>query len=223
MAIEQKTVLEIKKLSFLCEDRIILNELCFLMYENEKIYINGENGAGKTTFLKLILGLYKRTRMHFDIFQFEHADIFSRVWYKNRNHIAYIPQSIGNITMPFSTFEVIQSSIHPYKKILHKEKIYEIMNYFDIYTFRNKPFRYLSGGEKQKTMIIRAIMQSPSLLLLDEPFVFLDNKSKDILIHFLNKNMFETHPMSYILITHNTENILDSTWNRKKLKEGNLS
>lgn len=186
-----KTILEIENLSFVLNGATILENISFRINENELLSIIGPNGGGKTTLLKLILGLYKPTK--------------GRIKFLDKNlSIGYLPQKKSEFfDFPISIYHFIL--LGRYKKPFtsfndddHK-KTKEVIQRLAIENLLKKRLSNLSGGEFQKVLLARSIVKDPKLLILDEPTSFIDIKSQN---EFYNLLFELKERMSIILVTH---------------------
>jgi zinc transport system ATP-binding protein len=140
--------------------------------ENDFIGIIGPNGGGKTTLLKLILGLIKP----------EKGEIIFSGNLLNRTSIGYLPQiSTGDVNYPVTVFDVVLSGMMIRKNILSgmslddKSRARSIIDEIGLTDYAGASLNELSGGQLQKVFLGRAIIGSPRLLLLDEPGNFVDS------------------------------------------------
>lgn len=192
--------LTVHELSFFYErEKAIFNNLSFSVKEKSFLPIIGVNGAGKTTLVKLILGLLKPQKGT--------IKIFNKSLEESKNSLGYVPQQIiYDPQFPISVREVIAFGLINFKCSKHKEEdcIDYALEQVNLLHLKNKPFTTLSGGEKQRTLIARAIINHPSILILDEPTASLDPKNKSRIIELcrkLNENytiIFITHDLTIL-------------------------
>ena len=186
-----KIILEIKNLSFVLNGITILEDISFRIMENELLSIIGPNGGGKTTLLKLILGIYKPTKGSINFLE-------------ENLSIGYLPQKKSEFfDFPISIYYFIL--LGRYKKPFidfndddHK-KTKEVIQRLGIENILKKRLSTLSGGEFQKVLLARSIVRDPKLLILDEPTSFIDVKSQN---EFYNLLFELNEKMSIILVTH---------------------
>lgn len=174
-----------------------------IIFQGGILVIQGESGAGKTTILDCIAGLKKPDRGFISI---NENIVFSSeknldVPVKDRN-IGYLFQSYAL----FPHMTVKQNILYGLKSrgIKDIKTVEEIIKSFGIDHIKDKYPSQISGGEKQRTALARAIATKPDLLLLDEPFSALDSGTRAIVYEeFLNfkKNL----SIDGVLITHNEE------------------
>ncbi len=182
-----KKLVEIKDLDACYGENTVLKSINLDIYDKDFIGIVGPNGGGKTTLLKIILGLIKPSRGSIRYFnKSKNKDV--------KDEIGYLPQ-YSNIDQkfPITVQEVVFSGLISGKKFLHpfssedKKKVNQILEKFGLITFRKKPAGELSGGQLQKTLLARAIVSSPSLLILDEPNTWVDSRSESELYEILKE------------------------------------
>ena len=148
------------------------------IHEGDCILISGDNGRGKTTLTKLILG-------------YIHPDRGSI--YTKKMHIGYLPEKIEfPMYMKVSRYLDILSTIKKCRE--HEEMIY----HFKIPIF--KSIYELSNGNKQKLGIISACLGDPGLIILDEPLAALDEEGRKQFFHLIEK--LKEKQKTIILITH---------------------
>ncbi|MFI4912272.1 MAG: ABC transporter ATP-binding protein [Sedimentisphaeraceae bacterium JB056] len=189
--------------------RNILDIDNIIVKKGEFVNIIGTNGAGKTTFLKLICGLIKPSRKA--IVKIEGTNINSvHPWQKNsvRRSIGYIPQfSSYNTELPFTVREIALMGLAGIKPIFSRytsEDKYIVDKQLDelgLGLQKGQVFGSLSGGEQQKVLIARALVQKPTILLLDEPTSSLDFNWK-LRITELIKSLHKKLSLTVIQVTH---------------------
>jgi branched-chain amino acid transport system ATP-binding protein len=163
---QNKKVLDVRIISAFYGPICAIRDVCLEIHENEIVGLIGANGAGKSTFMKAILGIRRCTSgsiffMQRDITRTPTPDIVS-------SGIAYVPEGGG--VFPFmSILENLQLGAVHFKGDIN-ERIEETFNRFPILKERqHQQAGTLSGGQRQIVAIGRALMSSPKLLMLDEP------------------------------------------------------
>ncbi len=149
----------------------VLEDVNLKIREGDFIGVIGPNGGGKTTLLKVILGLIKPTS----------GEIIFNIDKVKRNMIGYLPQiAEGDNNFPVSVRDVVLSGLMIIKgdnARMNREdrnKADIVLKDLGIYHLRDKSLNNLSGGELQRVYLCRALIGSPKLLLLDEPGNFVD-------------------------------------------------
>jgi zinc transport system ATP-binding protein len=170
---------------------IVLENVNLTLHKQDFVGVIGPNGGGKTTLIKVILGLITPAKGTVRFFN-ENGNVQKPV-------IGYLPQ-ISQIDMKFpaTVFDVILTGLEAGKKFFsritksERKKINGLIDWIGLNKFRDAVMHELSGGQKQRVFLARALACSPSFLILDEPDTFVDsdfeNKLYEILSE-LNKDM----------------------------------
>lgn len=134
--------------------------------------------------------------------------------YKSYKEIGYVPQIsvIGKIAFPITVTEIVSLNLYEsfgfikFARRNHLERVREILAYIDILSYKDYPVNELSGGLQQKTMIARAMINNPKLLILDEPTVGVNKASRK---HFLKmiQRLNDEKKISILLVTHELEEV----------------
>lgn len=172
------------------------------------VHLVGPNGAGKTTLLKVLCGLLKPTegKVWFDRTDLDSLNVWRRCQLRKR--IGYIPQSAEyNADLPLTVREVVamgRTSVQPLLKQL-TDSDYQRVDWWieslGLRDQREQTFRSLSGGEQQKVLIARAMVQDPVLLMLDEPTSNLDIHWKQIIASWVDR-LREQLKLTILMISH---------------------
>lgn len=176
-------LLQIKDVDAGYNGNLVLSGVNITIREHDFMGVIGPNGGGKTTFLKLILGLIKPVKGKLE---------YNPKATKKIN-IGYLPQHTQtDHSFPISVREVVLSGTQ-YKQgfspIKYTEKEMassrEIMQQMGIAHIAQKPIGELSGGQQQRVLLARAVISNPELLLLDEPSTFVDSRFENELFDVL--------------------------------------
>lgn len=177
----------------------VLENINFTVNSDDFIGVIGPNGGGKTTLVKLILGLLEpqsgNIRYHFA------TNNSISVPY-----IGYLPQTLHfDQHFPISVQEVILSGLsvrgHLFFQVpvKYKKLVQNIAEVTGISHLLKKPFGELSGGQRQRVLLSRAIISQPKLLILDEPNTYVDNKFEGELYELL-RNL--NKDLAIIIVSH---------------------
>jgi zinc transport system ATP-binding protein len=181
-------ILELHDISAGYEGDMVLSGINLIIADLDFIGVIGPNGGGKTTLVKLILGLIK---------PMQGSIVFHNPG--ERNLIGYLPQvSQTDKKFPITVLEVVLSGLMSMKQGFRaytradRDKAMEILGLMGIKHLYRKSIGDLSGGQMQRVYLGRAIIANPKLLILDEPNTFVDNKFEHdlyALLGELNKTM----------------------------------
>lgn len=166
--------IEAKNLVKIYGDRSVVNDISFEMNKGEVVCLLGPNGAGKTTTFYMVVGLIKPNRGQILL---EGQDITT--WPMNiraKAGLGYLPQE-ASIFRKLSVEDNIKLVLQMNDKLTYREKKYkleELLEEFGIKRLRHYAAVSLSGGERRRVEIARALAASPDFMLLDEPFAGID-------------------------------------------------
>ena len=191
-------LIDIKHITVGYDENIILADVSLTINDNDFIGVIGPNGGGKTTLLKTILGL---------LVPISGEVVFHDCMTEGNHHrIGYLPQ-INNIDrkFPISVSDVVKSGLMSRKRIIKRydkkdtEFAGQLMQEMGIYEIRNTAIGELSGGQIQRALLCRALVNQPKLLVLDEPNTYVDNRFEKELyekLRVLNENI------AILLVSH---------------------
>ncbi|MDO5725577.1 MAG: metal ABC transporter ATP-binding protein [Tissierellia bacterium] len=195
--------IEVKNLNFGYTQDLVLKNLNFEVDEGELVTVVGVNGSGKSTLMKVMLGELKPLS---GTVRLMGKDPMTMSSFKE---VGYVPQSnvVNQIAFPITCIELVVLNLYedfglikiPKKK--HKQKAIDILKRLDLEEYINVPFNELSGGLQQRVMIARAMVNDPSILILDEPTAGVDDKSKGMFFDLIEK-LNEEFNISIVLVTH---------------------
>jgi len=189
--------IEVKNLFFQYEDLPVLEDINFEVEEKDFVGIIGPNGGGKTTLIKILVGLLKPQRGT--------VNIFEKPVSAMNHHIGYVPQSFNfDSSFPISVIDVTKMGRLNQSKIFKNSSedqliAEECLKKVDMLAMKDKLIGNLSGGQKQRVLIARALTVKPKILILDEPTASIDSKAGlnfYELLHKLNEEM------TIIMISH---------------------
>src|SRR5690625_4991228 len=175
-------VFEIKDVSYTYKDKLehtpALKNINLKIDEGDFVALVGPNGSGKTTLIKLILGALKPQQGEIYI----NGQNYQK--YDAGQEIGYVSQKSNSFAkgFPASVSEVIMSGLTRQKGLFRRfkkedrERLDEVLKLLDIEHLKDKNISSLSGGQTQRVFIARALINDPSILVLDEPTVGIDNK-----------------------------------------------
>jgi len=192
------SVIELRGVSFAYDSTPILEDVCLEVPERDFACMVGPNGGGKTTLLKIILGLLVPARGQ--------VRVFGGPPETARRRIGYTPQhaQVDN-RFPVNVADVVLMGrigkaeiVGPYRRA-HREAAWQALREVGLDHLRYKAFGDLSGGQRQRVLIARALAAEPELLLLDEPTANLDAPAESELYELL-KRLNER--LTVVMVTH---------------------
>ena len=204
---DQRTALELKKISISFGNREILNNLSLKVNDGQILGMLGPNGVGKSTIFNLITGLVK-PKFGEVIINGENATDYPIYERTSKFKIGYVPQ-YGGYFHEMTTYDNLKSIAEIQIKDTSKrfEKINEIISKFELDSIRDVKAKFLSGGQKKKLVIGMALISEPKILLLDEIFAALDVLTIKMLQQIIvNLQTFEN--ITVILCDHQARDLL---------------
>ncbi|WP_339321094.1 metal ABC transporter ATP-binding protein [Paenibacillus sp. FSL W8-0194] len=187
------------------ENEPVIRNVSGDIHAGEFIAVSGPNGAAKTTLLKLMLGLLK---------PWSGTVRFSAEL--GRSRVAYVPQQASsfNAGFPSKVIELVRSGCYPELGLFRRfrreqhELVEEALKAVGLWELRNRKIGELSGGQKQKACIARAIVQQPDLLVLDEPVTGMDAASRTRFYEWMRQQVKE-ESRTVIMVTHGLDEAQD--------------
>ena len=196
-------VTKIENLTFSYGSISVLEHINFTLNLGDYTILTGENGCGKSTFLKLLLG--ELSPLQGNIFLFGQP-VCQAVF--RRFRIGYVPQnSISkNQNFPATVHEIMETGLYgsSYCKRNHRQAEERICSALAELEMQDCLFRQigeLSGGQQQRIMLARALVSAPQLLILDEPAAGMDTHSLGLFCQVLAKQNRE-NKLTILLVTH---------------------
>ena len=200
------SVLSFSSVSFKAGSQDILENVSFEIPEGSYTGMLGPNGGGKTTVLRLALGLLRPTTGTIRLFGRDPSSPMSKL------EVGYVPQRFldQGRSFPATVEEVVRSGrtvrLGMLKRFTSDDHlaIEDAMKTADILHLRNRVLAKLSGGELQKVFIARCLASSPKLLILDEPTTGVDTPSREQFRQFL-QTLHREHHLTILLVSHDVE------------------
>lgn len=190
-------VISLKGVDFSYNGEPVLKDVNLEIHDREMIGIVGPNGGGKTTLLRLILGLLKPRRGQ--------VLVFGQTPAKSSHRLGYVPQHmLYDIRFPVSVLDVVlmgltgKSGFGPFARATVR-KAEEALASVNLSEFRNSSFAELSGGQRQRVLIARALASSPDMLLFDEPTANVDTSAGEKLYEILGQL---NERMTILVVSH---------------------
>ena len=176
------------------EGKTILNNVDLTIRKGDFLGIIGPNGGGKTTLLKVLLGIIKPYN--------------GTIKYGSKSEIVfgYLPQNQKfDKRFPITVTEVVLSGLMPVKSIFakytkeDKSRANSLLEQYGLSEYRNSAIGDLSGGQVQRVLLCRAIISNPQILVLDEPTTYIDANFEKEFYSLLNKL---NQDMAIVMVSH---------------------
>ena len=203
-------IFDVKNLSFNVRGQSVLSSISLEIFNGEYIAIIGPNGGGKTTLIRMLLGLEKPSTGTIKLFGKKLSNF--NAWHK----IGYVPQraSLVDANFPATVRDIVSMGRTAQRKLFSfmskedKAAVEDAMQKMDISNLKDKMVGALSGGQRQRVMIARALASKPEILILDEPNTGVDAISQRNFYALLAKLNTEEN-MTIVFITHDIGVIAD--------------
>jgi len=215
----KKNVLQVKNLKKMYSQRPVVDELTLQVKEKEVVGLLGPNGAGKTTAFYMIIGLIQSDSG--DIFF--HGKNISKMPIHQRalmgmGYLAQEPSVFRQLTVEENILAILETL--DLSKTEKKKRLDELLFELHLDHLRKKRASSLSGGERRRLEITRALVREPKLLLLDEPFANIDpitvNEVKKLILILKKKNI------SVLITDHNAREIFSIVDRSYLMQDGKI-
>jgi iron complex transport system ATP-binding protein len=223
---KRKPVLEIRNLRIRHGDTLILDNICWQVARGQHWIILGANGSGKTSLLSAITGYLPPTDGEISVL----GRMYGRSdWRELRKQIGLVSSSVRQMMPDDETAldSVVSGKfamIGLWKRagVASRKQALSILRRVQCSHLRNRPWRVLSQGERQRVLIARALMAKPKLLILDEPCAGLDPAAREHFLRFLNRLAGNKISPTLVLVTHHVEEIMPAFTHGMILKSGKV-
>ena len=158
-----------KKISYKINDNKLFHDLSFCLNKGKALHICGDNGSGKSTLIRIILGITKQTKGELEI--------------NSTKGISYLGHK--NAIKNYLSVEdnILLMQLHNHKDLNRYIEILNLKKYLDVLVAN------LSFGQQKKLALLRIFLNNSDIIILDEPFVGLDNETQKTLSNFLNEQL----------------------------------
>ena len=220
-----KEILSYKNVSFRRDGREILKNINWEIKKGENWTLLGLNGSGKSTLLSMIPAYTFATSGEVSVFEKKFGTC---IWAEVKEKVGFVSSSLNtfsdslnNQTLNNIVLSGKYNSIGIYQEITQKdrEKANNIIKDFKLSHLKLNKYITLSQGEQRKTLLARAFMNEPSLLILDEPCSGLDIRAREIFLKTLEESKSD---IPFIYVTHQIEEIIPSITHVAILDNGEI-
>ncbi|HLR76206.1 MAG TPA: cell division ATP-binding protein FtsE [Balneolaceae bacterium] len=217
----QHAVIELNNITVSYDHRVVLDDISFSLGNGEFVYLIGETGAGKSSFLRLI---YRDVLPDPGAIRVADMEV-SAMADKN---VPYLRRRLGVVFQDFqllpdrNIYENVAFALKVtgQKKDFIKQRVLEVLTMVGLSHRRNNMPDVLSGGEQQRVVIARALANEPRILLADEPTGNLDPEASADIMELLKK--INNRGMSVLMVTHDYDTARKYPHKTVKLKGGKL-
>ena len=194
----EQPIIQLQNVWFAFNGRPVLRDVSFDAQRGEFLALIGPNGGGKTTLLKLMLGLLEPN--HGQVL------VFGKPPHQSFHSFGYVPQEMGGSrSFPVSVLDaVLMGRLQPRRlrsrfTTRDREAAENALRQLEIWQYRHRRVGELSGGQRQRVFIARALVTEPEILFLDEPVANIDAKGQAEL-HALLEELNQT--VTIVMVTH---------------------
>lgn len=198
-------IFECKDVTLGYENKVVAKNLNFKIDQGDYLCVVGENGTGKSTLIKTLLGLIKPLN----------GEVIANVQGKNHKGVGYLPQQTqAQKDFPASVWEVVLSGVlnndHrcPFYNKKDKAEAEKNMEKLNILDLKKRCYRELSGGQQQRVLLSRALCATDSVLILDEPVTGLD-PAASMEFYETIKDLNKKENVTIIMVSHDIKNALN--------------
>ena len=199
-------IIKIEQLAAGYEDKQVLNDVNLTVYDDDYLGIIGPNGGGKTTLMRLILGLMKPTEGH--VRYFKNGEEVKEIT------MGYLPQYNDlDKQFPISVYEVVLSGLSKQKKLFSRyskaqhQQALETIEKMQLTDLKDRHIGALSGGQLQRVLLARAIVSKPDVVILDEPNTYIDRRFQKQMYEMLEQTNKEC---AIIIVSHDIAEVLNN-------------
>lgn len=191
------TLLELHNISYSIAEKTILYDVDLTLQTKEIVTIVGPNGAGKTSLLSIALGLIKPSQ----------GTVIQHRVNGEMLRIGYVPQAVNrDSTLPLSVLEFLRLS----KAGRKKSEVLALLADLQLSRLQSALLSELSGGELRRVLFVRALLNHPHLLVLDEPTAGVDVAGQEQFYQLLNE-LRETYQFAIFMVSHDLHLVMSAT------------
>jgi len=192
-----QTVVSVTGLTKRFGERLAVDNISFAIQRGQCVGFLGPNGAGKTTCINMLLGLVEKSAGKIRIFDLE-APRFHR---EIKARIGVVPQA-DSLDPDLSVEENLRTYAGYFRipRRLASQRVEELLHFFALHNRRDEIIEHLSGGQRRRLLLARALLNEPQLLILDEPTIGLDPQARHLIWERLA--ILQTQGTTMLLTSH---------------------
>ncbi len=207
-----ENIIELEGIGFTYNTQVVLRDISFAVHRGDYLGIVGPNGGGKTTLLKIMLGLLRPQTGQVKLFGMPSDKL------TGRQRIGYVPQQAAHVDrqFPVTVQEVVAMGRYARVGLLRRLKsvdrlvIDQALADVGLYDYRHQLIGRLSGGQQQRAFIARALAAKPEVLILDEPTVGVDVQAQNQFYELLRR-LNREHDLTLVLVSHDLDVVARET------------
>ncbi len=199
-------IIEIEQLSAGYEGKEVLHDVNLTVYQDDYLGIIGPNGGGKTTLMRLILGLMKPTKGSIRFFK-DGKEV-------EEITMGYLPQyNALDRQFPISVYEVVLSGLSKTKGLFSRytreqhQQVNDTLERLQLTDLKDNPIGALSGGQLQRVLLARSIVSKPDVVILDEPNTYIDRRFQKQMYEMLEQI---NKDCAIIIVSHDIAEVLNN-------------
>lgn len=199
-------IIQIEHLSAGYENKQVLNDINLTIYSDDYLGIIGPNGGGKTTLMRLILGLMKPNEGTIRYFK-DNQEVKDIT-------MGYLPQyNALDKQFPISVYEVVLSGLSKKKSLFARytkaqhQQVLETLEKMQLVDLKDRHIGALSGGQLQRVLLARAIVSKPDVVILDEPNTYIDRRFQKQMYEMLEQI---NKDCAIIIVSHDIAEVLNN-------------
>lgn len=208
-------IIKIEHLAAGYDQRQVLNDVNLTVYNDDYLGIIGPNGGGKTTLMRLILGLMKPSDGCIRYFkQVKDAEGNLTIQEAKDITMGYLPQyNALDKQFPISVYEVVLSGLNKKKKLFARytqeqhQQVIDTLERMQLSDLKDRHIGALSGGQLQRVLLARAIVSKPDVVILDEPNTYIDRRFQKQMYEMLEQINKEC---AIIIVSHDIAEVLNN-------------
>jgi len=179
-------IIEIDNITASYDRKVVLEDVSLKVFNHDYLGVIGPNGGGKTTLMKVMLGLMKPKKG--EVRYFRDGKRVREIG------MGYLPQyNQIDRKFPVSVYEVVLSGLSKQKRFMHPftaaqhRQVEECLHYMQLDDLSKRPIEALSGGQLQRVLLARAIVSNPEVVVLDEPNTYIDKRFQEQMYEMLEE------------------------------------